>query len=193
MNLDKAGSEKPTAKAALVLIDIQEGFSDPYWGQRNNPGAEENAAMLLNVWRLAKRPVFHVQHLSCEPNSPLRPELPGSAIKTIVEPMQGELLFQKNVNSAFIGTNLEKALRDARIEELVIAGLTTDHCVSTSVRMAANLGFRVWLVQDSCATFAKTGPDGRTWSAEDLHWSALASLHGEFASVVNMQDLLTKP
>lgn len=178
-------------KAALILIDIQDGFDDPYWGKRNNPQAEANARKLLDAWRERCAPIFHVQHLSTEKDSPLRPDSPGSAIKEIVKPLSNELLITKNVNSAFIGTDLEKQLREAGINELVLVGLTTDHCVSTSTRMAANLGFVTYIVTDATATFDRIAPDGRKWSADDIHSSALASLHGEFATALSSDEILS--
>jgi nicotinamidase-related amidase len=70
-----------TAKTALILIDVQEGLDDPaYWGKRNNPDAEANMARLLAAWRMKGRPIYHVQHRSVNPNSPLRPSEPGNAI-----------------------------------------------------------------------------------------------------------------
>jgi len=175
---------------ALLLVDVQQGFDDPRWGARNNPEAEQRIAELLAAWRAAGRPVVHVQHLSVEPNSPLRPELPGSAIRAEAAPIAGEPVFQKHVNSGFIGTGLEAYLRSHGIDELVVAGLTTDHCVSTTVRMAANLGFAVTVVEDATATFERRGPDGTAHSAELMHQVALASLHGEFAAVRSTRDLL---
>lgn len=178
------------SSAALLVIDVQQGLADPYWGERNNPGAEQRIAELLSVWRRAGRPVVHVQHMSRNPNSPLRPGLPGNAIKPEARPANGEPVFQKDVNSAFIGTNLEAYLREAGIEELVIVGLTTDHCVSTSARMAANLGFTVTLVEDATATFERVGPDGTHYSGDMLHRAELASLHGEFATVRSASDVI---
>jgi nicotinamidase-related amidase len=101
-----------------------------------------------------------------------------------VKPINGEPIIQKNVNSAFIGTNLKRLLDEQKIKTLVIVGLTTDHCVSTTTRMAGNFGFDTFIVSDATATFNKTGVDGQHFSAELIHETALASLNGEFATVV---------
>lgn len=181
------GCESP---AALLLVDVQQGLDDPRYGKRNNPGAEQSIAALLGAWRRAKWPVIHVQHMSREADSPLRPELPGNAFKPEALPRDGEPVFQKTVNSAFIGTALEEHLRRQGIRSIVVAGITTDHCVSSTVRMAGNLGFDVVVVDDATATFERIGADGVRYSAEQMHGAALASLHGEFAVVRNARDVL---
>ncbi|MDX1740224.1 MAG: cysteine hydrolase family protein [Rhodothermales bacterium] len=179
-----------SARSALLIIDVQQGLDDPCWGQRNNPEAEDNIVALLSAWRAARRPVIHVQHMSTRPDSPLRQEKPGNALKPEVEPAEGEPIFRKNVHSAFIGTDLEEYLRRRGIEELIVVGLTTDHCVSTTVRMAANLSFDVKVVSDATATFERTGPEGDRFTAEEMHRSTLTSLHEEFAEIVNTADVL---
>ncbi len=170
---------------ALVIIDVQKGLDAPELGKRNNPDAESNMASLLSEWRKSASPVIHIKHNSIEQNSSLRPELSGNEIKDVVKPLPNEKLFEKTVNSAFIGTGLEKYLRNAEIQNLVMIGLTTDHCVSTSVRMASNLGFNVWLVEDATATFERESYNGALISAEQMHDVNLASLNGEFCSVVS--------
>lgn len=176
--------------AVLLIIDVQQGFDEPMWGNRNNPQAEENIARLLAAWRKTNHPVFHVQHLSLSPTSPLHATHPGNAIKEAVKPQAGELLFQKHVNSAFIGTDLEQQLRERGYDTLVIVGLTTPHCVSTTTRMAGNLGFRTYLVSDATAAFEIVGHDGRPYTAEEIHTVSLAVLNGEFATVVETATLL---
>ncbi|MGC4103379.1 cysteine hydrolase family protein [Ferruginibacter sp.] len=179
-------------RPALLLVDIQKGFDDiAYWGgQRNNLLAEQNAAALLQIWRTLELPVFHIQHCSTNPASPLHPTHTGNALKEIVKPLNTEVVIKKNVNSAFIGTPLEKLLKNDNITTLVIAGLTTDHCVSTTVRMAGNLGFSNFVVEDATATFNKKGWDGKNYSAEWIHETALASLHNEFATIITTEFVI---
>jgi nicotinamidase-related amidase len=177
-------------KTALIIIDVQKGFDDASWGRRNNPGMETAIARLLGAWREAKRPIFHVQHLSRNPASPLSPGQRGVELKDEVKPLPGEAVITKQVNSAFIGTDLEDRLRRAGIKTVVLAGLCTDHCVSTTTRMAANLGFSATVPADTSATFDRTGYDGKVYSADEIHRTALASLHGEFANVIESETLL---
>ncbi|MAU26815.1 MAG: cysteine hydrolase [Muricauda sp.] len=177
---------------ALLLIDIQKGLDEHsfYGGNRNNLEAEVNAAKILAHWRKNGQPVFHVRHSSQNIASPLHASKPGFDIKEGVKPLDHEPLFTKNVNSAFIGTDLEQVLRDKSIKSVVVVGLTTNHCVSTSVRMAANLGFETVLVSDACAAFDQKGVNGQTFDAELVHQTALASLKDEFAQIVSTAQLL---
>lgn len=177
-------------KTALLLIDIQMGLDDPSLGKRNNPDAESNIGLLLAAWRQYKRPIIHIRHCSVEPNSPLRPELPGNAFKTEARPLPGEKQFDKSTNSAFVGTGLEDYLHEQSISSLLIVGLTTDHCVSATTRNGADLGFDVTLVSDGTATHERVGYDGVLYSAEDIHKINLVSLDGEFCVVRSTEDVL---
>ena len=180
MNIKKA--DRP----ALILVDIQKGFENvEYWGgQRNNPDAELRASELLQIWRDNGLPIFHIQHCSSIPSSPLHETNAGNQFNDLVAPREDEPVIKKNVNSAFIGTDLQMQLDHANITILIIAGLTTDHCISTTTRMAGNLGYETFLVADAAATFNKKGINGQNYPAGLIHETALASLSNEFATIV---------
>ena len=180
------------ANATLILIDVQDGFDAPYWGERNNPDAERNIERLLARWRASHRPVIHVRHDSVEPDSALRPDAPGNALKHEATPGPGEPVIGKHVNSAFIGTDLEARLRAHASDTVVLCGFTTNHCVSTTARMAGNLGFRTFVLSDSTVAYAMRapGPGGRLIPAAVMHEVGLAELHREFATIVTTDELL---
>jgi len=177
---------------ALLLIDIQTGFDHPIWGARNNPGAEARARDLLTHARAQDWAIYHIRHVSVEMGSPLSGS--GTAFKAEVTPISGEPILEKSVNSAFIGTDLERRLRQAGTGELTLCGLTTPHCASTTTRMAANLGFNVTLAHDACAAFSGNADaswyDGPAMNPEQIHISALNHLHGEFANIQATGDII---
>ncbi|KOO47488.1 cysteine hydrolase family protein [Priestia koreensis] len=174
----------------LVLIDVQQGFEDPAWGERNNPHAEVQMKRVLDTWRKQQLPVIHVQHASTNPQSPLHPKQPGFRFKQGFDPLDDEYLVRKHVNSSFIGTELDSYLKANGVETLVFVGLTTNHCMSTTVRMAGNLGYRSYVLHDATACFDAVSFDGKHVKAENLHYAALTSLHGEFATVVSTEDMI---
>ncbi len=177
---------------ALILVDFQKAFDDlDYWGgERNNPEAESNARKLLDLWRRKHLPLFHIQHCSIDPKARHAEGNPGNAFKEIVQPLFDEIVIKKSVNSAFIGTNLKEQLDAAKVHSVVILGLTTEHCVSTTTRMTGNYGYNTWIVSDATATFAKKGVFGESYDAETMHRTALAHLNKEFATVITTDALV---
>ncbi|MET3828292.1 nicotinamidase-related amidase [Sphingomonas sp. PvP055] len=178
--------------ATLLVIDVQQGFLDPSWGPRNNRQAEANIARLIEAWRHDGRPVRHVHHSSRSATGTFVEGTPGFQPKPEATVVAGERVHVKKVNSSFIGTTLEQELRDAGVDTLVVVGLTTNHCVSTTVRMAGNLGFTVYLVADATATFDRLGLDGEMRPAAEVHEAALSDLSEEFATIVNTAEMLRK-
>jgi nicotinamidase-related amidase len=177
---------------ALLVIDVQQGF-DEYaqrLGGRNNPQAESNIAAILSAYRSKRKLVIHIHHASTDAHSPLRPNSPGYAVKPEAVPIAGEPIFVKHVNSAFIGTTLEAHLRASGITSVTIVGATTDHCCSTTARMAANFGFEVLYISDALWTLDKFMPDGTRVPAQLVHDVNIASLNGEFATILTTDQLL---
>lgn len=180
----------PDPQPLLLVVDVQQGFDAPKWGRRNNPAMETRVAELLDAWRSTSRPVIHLKHMSTEPSSPLRPDQPGNAFKVEAAPRPNERVIEKRVNCGFIGTTLEAELRAGGHQTLVIVGLTTNHCISTTARMAGDLGFDTWVVSDATATFDRVGPERRLYLAEEIHAMSLSDLHGEFATVADTESVL---
>ena len=183
------------AETALLMIDVQEGVDVlKHWGgvqgRRNNLQAETHIGELLAAWRAAELPVFYTAHDSREVASPLKLCEPGGAFKAGLEPNDGERVFEKDVNSGFIGTSLELDLRRDGINRLVAVGFFTNMCVATTVRMAGNMGFDTYLVTDACACTNRIGPDGTDYDAELVHAMTIANLHGEFCTGITTKAAL---
>jgi nicotinamidase-related amidase len=186
-------SHSPTSHAALIVVDVQRAFDqwEAAGKRRNNPHALARIVDLLNAFRGCGAPVFHIRHQGTRPNSSFLPGGTGYAVKDEARELGGEPVIVKQVNSAFIGTDLEARLRAADIQTLVICGATTNHCVETTTRMAGNLGFDARLVRDATWTFDRIGPDGDAHSAEEIHAMTLANLNGEFARIVSTAEIMT--
>jgi nicotinamidase-related amidase len=181
------------SKVALLVIDVQRAIDQPFWarfGPRNNSEAEHNIARLLDAWRRAGMPVFHVRHDSKEPQSTYRPGQEGHQFKPEALPLAGEPVIGKQTGNAFVGTRLEAALREAGIIRLAIAGVITNNSVESTVRMAGDLGFQTYLAEDACFTFASPDWKGRMRSADEVHAMSLANLHGEYCTVLRTEEVL---
>jgi len=179
---------------ALVIIDAQKGFDEieAAGHARNNPDALVRIGELLAAFRAVGGMVIHVRHASRERASPLRADRPGYAVQDEARERFGEPVIVKHVHSAFIGTDLEDRLHRAGVATLVIVGVTTNHCVETTARMAADLGFDVKLVQDATWTFDRIGPDGDSHTAAQVHQMTLANLHDEFVEVVGSNEVVRR-
>ncbi|MCP5075191.1 MAG: isochorismatase family protein [Rhodobacteraceae bacterium] len=157
---------------------------------RSCPEAERNIATLIEHFRAKNLPIFHIWHNSTEPGSPFRPGTPGNMVQPFSAPVAGETVITKQVNSAFIGTDLEDRLRSAGISRLIITGATANHCTETTTRMAGNLGFDAIYVADGVWAYGQTGPDGVEHSPEAVHSMTIANLDGEFATVMTAEEVV---
>ena len=178
-------------RIALVVVDAQAGFDDPWWGERNNPGCDDNIAALADAFAAAGQPLVYVRHASTEPDSPLHPEHPGHAFKPYLARHAPDLLVTKTVNSSFHGSpDLDTWLTGEGIERLVVCGITTNHCCETTARVGGNLGYDVWFALDATHTFDRVGPDGTTMTADELARATATNLHDEFATVMTTAQVL---
>lgn len=177
---------------ALVVVDAQRGFDETsYWGRRNNPNADANIGALTASFATAGQPIIYVQHSSTDPSSPLHRGHPGHAFKDYLEGFNPNLIVTKSVNSSFHGSpDLHAWLQRERATGLVVCGITTNHCCETTARVAGNLGYDTIFAFDATHTFDRTGPDGRTLTADALTQATCTNLHGEFATVMTTADIV---
>lgn len=176
-------------RAVLLPIDMQRGFDGPGWPRRWNDKADANGLALLQAWRAAGRPIIHVRHDSVEPGSSLAPGNPGNDLRPGFEPRDGEPLVTKSVNSAFIGTDLDLRLKRLGAKHVVTFGISTDMCVSTTVRTGANMGWDMILVPDACDCFDLPDGQGGTVPAEEVQRAHVATLAFEFARIMSTAEL----
>jgi nicotinamidase-related amidase len=177
-------------RTVLLPIDMQRAFDGAPWPRRWNDKVDANGLALLKQWREAGRPIVHVRHDSVIEGSSLAQSSPGNQLRPGFEPLAGEPLVSKSVNSAFIGTDLNLRLRRLGARHVVAFGISTDMCVSTTVRTGANLGWDMVLAEDACDCFDLPDGKGGTIPAEMVEAEHVATLGFEFCRVMPTAELL---
>ena len=180
------------SRTVLLPIDVQRGFDDPSWPMRWNGEMEANGRALLACWRRLGAPIIHIRHDSVQPGSSLAPGHWGNAFRAGFEPLDGEPVVAKSVNSAFIGTDLDLRLRRIRADRVVAFGISTDMCVSTTVRTGANMGWKMVLVPDACDCFDLSDGEGGTIRAETIHAAHVATLRTEFCETMSTAEAVSR-
>jgi nicotinamidase-related amidase len=178
------------ANAVLLPIDMQQGFEEKSWPKRWNSNVDQNGQAILKAWREVQKTVVHVRHDSVVSGSTLSPQHKGNGFRVGFEPLAGERVVSKSVNSAFIATDLDLHLRRIVAKTIVTFGIATDICVSTTIRTGANMGWSMILVEDACDCFELPGLNGNIISARAIHEAHVATLGFEFCRVVTTAELL---
>jgi nicotinamidase-related amidase len=179
-------------KNALLIIDMQ---NDYFPGGKmelvNALEASKNAYELLQCFREHDQFHVHIQHVATQPGSTfLLPGERGADIHDSVAHFEGEPLVIKHHPNAFRETNLLEQLRGNGIERLIIAGMMTHMCVDATARAAADLGFRIILAEDACATRDLRYGEA-TIPAEHVHKAFLAALRA-YGEVMPVNQILAR-
>ncbi len=184
--------------ATLVMVGFQQGANDAAFdlipGPRGQAEAEQRAAALLAHWRSLGNPVVHLRFDSMDPASPFAAENPGNNFIKELAPQHHEPVVEIRTHNGFVGSDLMQVLEEYGSSELVICGLMLEGAVESTLRMAGTLGFMVYLPADCTASRARNSLDGaatsRKWSADEVHELTLCVLDGEYAKVLNSDDLM---
>ena len=175
--------------ACLVLIDYQYEYLK---GPLALPGADQaiaNAAQLLARARNHGVPVLHIAHKG-RPGGLFDRAVERGRIVDALAPLADEAVIEKPLPNAFAGTDLQQRYAATGRGTMVIAGLMTHMCVSSTARAALDLGIRALIDAGACAT--RDLPDGRggAIAAATIHEVALAELSDRFAIIARDSDAL---
>lgn len=177
-------------RTVLLPIDMQRAFDDPKWPRRWNGAVDDNGLALIRKWREAGRPIIHVRHDSIVEGSSFAPGSEGNRFRPGFEPLPGEALVAKSVNSAFIGTDLDLRLKRLGARHVVAFGISTDMCVSTTIRTGANMGWDMVLAADASDCFDLPDGNGGLIPAETVQAAHVATLGFEFCRVAAIAELI---
>lgn len=176
---------------ALLIIDVQNDYFPG--GSMVLEGADAAGARAHEALEAARKralPIIHVRHLSTRPGATFFvPGTPGAEINDCVRPAAGETVVEKNFPNSFRGTRLQEILEEKKVRSLVVAGMMTHMCVDASVRQAADLGYKVTLLADACAT-REQAFRGEKVPARQVHAAFLAALSGLYATVMDTKEWL---
>jgi len=177
-------------KQALIIIDVQNDYFEGGKMPLHNPlKALENIEYVLTKFREKGLPVIHIQHI-CEPDDDFfQPNTNGAEIHSRLTPLCNEYHFIKHMPSSFLGTGLEKLLKEEKISDVVVCGMMSHMCVDTTVRACQDFGLNVILLDDACATM-DLDYNGEVISAETVHKTYMASLDGVFAKIIKTDELV---
>jgi biuret amidohydrolase len=162
-------------KMALLVYDMQIGIAQQL---PNNAAFIQQVKTVLEVARTHQLRTFFSRHTTLPTEvagvsqlkgamalqqvknvADVKPNfLPDSASHAIVpelKPLSSEVAFDKLTMSAFVGSYLDLALRDARIEAIAIVGAVLEFGIEPTVRHAADLGYIPVLIEDACYSFSE--------------------------------------
>jgi nicotinamidase-related amidase len=168
--------------SCLVLIDLQNEYLAGPIALPDANAAIASAAGLLARARSSGAKIFHVAHRG-RPGGLFDRTAERGAIVAALAPVADEPVIEKELPNAFAGTDLQARLAATGRKNVVLAGFMTHMCISSTARAALDLGFRITIDADSCAS--RDLPDGRggTILAATIHEVALAELSDRFAII----------
>ncbi|MEZ5714588.1 MAG: cysteine hydrolase family protein [Paracoccaceae bacterium] len=190
------------ASTALLMVDLQNTYmtsarQHPRWadfGTRMDEIVIPNASRIIDACRRGAIEVLHAR-IACRTDDgrdrSLSQKRPGfnnlllpmhdgpSQLIDAVAPVGDEICVIKTTDSALTGTNLRLILHNLGIRTVIVAGIFTDQCISSTVRSLADESFDVFLVHDACAA-----------GTMELHNHELAVLNRIYCQVLGTGELL---
>lgn len=188
--LQLAGADLEPPKlgdACLVIIDMQNEYLDGPVALPDARAAIAHAQSLVSRTRSAGSPVFHIAHKGRTGSLFDRDAVRGQIVDELT-PLSHEAVIEKALPNAFAGTGLADLISDTGRKDVIIVGFMTHMCVSSTARAALDLGLRITIEAQACAT--RDLPDGRGGriDAATLNDVALVELSDRFAVIARDHD-----
>jgi nicotinamidase-related amidase len=151
-------------RAGLPKDEVQEAVAD---FDKRIKEATFNASRILEACRKKGIPPIHVKVEAKSKDARdtgrlyralgyiVPPGSKGGRFLPEVAPLEGEIVLTKTHSSPFIGTNLDRILRDMNIENLIVVGFYTDQCIDFTIGDAVDYGYNCILVIDACTTYLR--------------------------------------
>ncbi|SFH14311.1 cysteine hydrolase family protein [Pseudomonas sp. NFACC45] len=186
-------SQLPAGKTALLVIDFQNEYFTGKMPIPDGAAALANTRELIDFADDHHMPVFHIQHIAPAGSAVFAEG--GETVKfhPDMQPRAQDVVLQKTTVSVFGSTDLDKRLKSAGIETLIISGLMTHACVAGAARDAAPLGYNVLVASDASATRAITRVSGEAIDKDTLHKAALAEVEDTFGDVMTTAQIIKLP
>lgn len=189
----KATTALEANATALVVIDFQNEYFNGKMPIPDGVKALKNTQRLVTFAHQHKMPVFFVRHIG-PADGPLFAE--GSTYAEFhkdLQPASGDRVITKATPSSFVGTDLDKQLKALGIKKLIVTGLMTHMCVSSTARDAVPLGYEVIIPEDATATRDLATWDNKVVDNATLQRAALAGVADVFAEIKTTQAVLAMP
>lgn len=180
-------------KTALLVIDFQNEYFTGRMPIPDGAAALANTRQLIDYADRSDIPVYHIQH-TAPAGSPVF-AIDGQTVKfhPQMQPRATDHVLQKTTVSVFASTDLDKRLKAANIDTLIVTGLMTHACVAAAARDAEPLGYKVVIASDATATRAITRFNGEPVDKDALHRASLASIEDTFGDVLTTAQILELP
>jgi len=177
-------------KTALLVIDIQNDyFPGGKYPLLEPLAAAKNAYMLLQCFREHGGHHVHIQHVELDPNAAFFVSGDrGTDIHDSAAHFEGEPIVYKHDPNSFLHTNLHNLLKSWDTERVVITGMMTHMCVDATARAAGDLGFKVIVAADACATRDLEFGD-TIIPADHVHKAFLSALQS-YSDVMRSEEII---
>ena len=177
-------SATAVSDSALIIIDAQNTYCEGIMQLEGVQPAMAECKKLLDRFRQAGRPIFHIRH-DAGPGTPYDVSEPIGQIADIVAPIDGESVITKNYPNSFVSTDLDEQLKKEGVNNLILAGFMSHMCVNSTARGAFSLGYMPTVVASATATRALPSKvTGNDVPAAQVHEAALAALSDLPSAVV---------